>query len=280
MRNEKAHLSPVLLTVASLLAATSALATDPVPVKTCNTNNGWTVTTADGPLFDSLSGTTSVTYSVGPSSGPTSTPDHVGTFVRWEAGVPTASGSSVVAAPCAGDSVIGVGTDTVCHERIVRFNNQQTKASNFTVSVSGNKQPITTSVVVRKGNSQGSCRIVGIGLENVAVSGSCVQSCGNFNPNQTIRKVETFKFKGCEIQFTFNLSTGEVTNYALIADTSPGHSCAINGATGGPASDLSVMGGPISGLDTPVTFGDGWLSSGSNSCSTRLISGRYYTVCQ
>lgn len=278
MRNQKAFLSPALLTAAWLLAATPAMAADPVPVKSCTTE-GWAVSTAGGLIYNSGLNTTSITYKVASLSDPASTPDHVATFVRWEAGTPTASGSAVVAPPCAGDAVIGIGSNAVCHEQIVRFDNQATRASTFTLAVSGKRLPITTSVVVRKDNSQGSCRIVGLGLEDVS-AGSCVQSCGNFNANQAIRKIETFKFKYCEVQFTFNVSTGEVTNFALIGDNTPNHSCAINGATGGPASDLSVMGGPLSGMDTPVTFGDGWLSSGSNSCSTRLVAGRYFTVCQ
>jgi hypothetical protein len=172
--------------------------------------------------------------------------------------------------------VIGVAAGAVCHERIARFNNQATKANTFTLTVNGRRNPLATSVVVKKGNSQGACRIVGFGLLDTTGGDACVSSCGNFNPSQSVRKIETFKFKGCEVTFEFDLTTGEVKAF----DAQPvltGVSC---NKLEGSVSELLVNGGIISGTDEEVTFGDGWINSGNNSCTTRLVGGRYYTVCQ
>jgi hypothetical protein len=98
----------------------------------------------------------------------------------------------------------------VCHERIVRFNNQQTKTTTFTLSVAGKRLPITTSVIVKKGNSQGACQLVGFGLEDTSTDGSCVHQYGTFDAFQAVRTVETFKFKGCEVGFSFDPITGEL----------------------------------------------------------------------
>lgn len=276
MRNRKAFLYLAVVASAGWLAAAPAMAADPVPALSCSAGS-WTISTAGLDYVSCPAGTcTQVMYSV---SG-TGTPDHLATFVRAEAGPVTASGSFTQTAPCDGDAVIGVGSNAVCHERIVRFNNQSTKASAFSLSVDGRRKPIATSVVVKKGSSQAACRIVGFGLEDSAGGDACVSSCGSFNVNQTVTTAEIFKFKGCEVKFTFNLMTGQVTNFSLVADTTPGGSCTINGATGGPVTDLFVSGGPLGGTDTDVTFGDGWISSGENSCSTRFVGGRYYSVCQ
>jgi hypothetical protein len=275
MQNRKTFLSLAVLASAGLLAAAPAMAQDPAPPLTCSTGTGWSITTT-GPVYGPCNGSTctTITYNVSGSG----TPDHVATFVRAEAGVlsTTPSASLTQTTPCGGDSVIGVAAGAVCHERIGRFNNQSTKANSFTLTVNGRRKPLATSVVVRKGNIQGACRIAGFGLLDTTGGDACVSSCGNFSPNQSVRKVETFKFKNCEVTFEFDLNTGQV----LAFDAQPvatGTSC---NKLEGSVSDLFVAGGIITGTDEEVTFGDGWINSGQNSCTTRLVGGRYYTVCQ
>ena len=256
---------------AAALLATTAMAADPVPPTSCTTTNGWAVST-DGLVYDSVADTTAIAYSIGTAS---STADHVGTFVRAEAGPVTIPSNATQTALCGGDSVLGIGSDAVCHERIVRFNNQKDKTTSFTLSVSGRRQPITTSVVVKKGNSQGACRIVGFGLEDVSTAASCVHQCGAFDPNQAVRTVETFKFKGCEVAFDFDPITGEVADFYLVSQA-PGVTCDLTGPS--PVGELMIDGLPLFG-NNGVKFGDGWISSGANSCATRLIAGRYCTIC-
>lgn len=279
MRNRKAFLSLAVLAAAGLLVAMPAMAADPPPSNACTTTNGWGVATTEGLTYvPCASGTcTRIKYDV--TGG---TPDHVATFIRAEAGQASAplGGSLTQTAPCGGESVIGVGANAVCHETIARFNNQSTKAASFTLQVNGRRKPITTSVVVKKGNSQGGCRIVGFGLEDALSGGdACVSSCGNFNANQSVRKVETFKFKNCEVTFAFDLTTGSVEEFSADPVVGSGASCTPKE---GPISELLVNGGIISPGDPneEVTFGDGWINSGQDSCTTRLVGGRYYSVCQ
>jgi hypothetical protein len=126
-------------------------------------------------------------------------------------------------------------------------------------------------VQVRKGGHVGGCQILGLGPEPTAppVPASCVPSCGGFDENQSIRKVETFKFKGCEVTFEFDLATGAVLEFDVT-----GIGCT---PFEGDVSELQILGPNFQEFGT---FGDGWISSGENSCTTRLIGGRYYTVCQ
>lgn len=279
MQNRKTFLSLAVLASVGVLAAVPAMAQDPAPPLTCSTGTGWSITTT-GPTYGPCNGSTctTITYNVSGSG----TPDHVATFVRAEAGPVAATGSFTQTTPCGGDSVIGVGAGAVCHERIARFNNQSSKATTFTLTVNGRRKPLTTSVVVKKGNSQGACRIVGFGLLDTTGGDACVSSCGNFNPAQTVTKQETFKFKGCEVRFSFDTNTGQVTLFELVGNTAG--TCFINDPQGGLVAEDLVIQGPansgLQGANTFVRFGDAWVSSGDDSCTTRIVGGRYYTVCQ
>ena len=257
----------VAVVAAVLVGAQAALALDPIPAKTCTTTNGWSVSTL-GLVYVEVMNTTMITYNITPLAG--STPDHVGTFVRKEAGVPTPSGSYNISTLCGGDSTFGIGSGAICHERIVRFNNQQTKGSEFTLTVAGRRRPIETSVIVKKGNSQGACAIEGFGLEDTT-SGLCVHQCGNFDEHQSIVKTEIFKFKGCEVRFDFDTTTGVVLDFQVVSGP-----CT---ATVGSVGDLTISGPGIDADSQLISFGDGWVGSGNDSCTTRLVSGKYYTVC-
>ena len=218
---------------------------------------------------------TCITYNV---TG-TTIPDHLGIFLRSEAVLLSASGSYSVTTACGkGDSVLGLGSNLLCHERLIRFDNRAAKAVTFTLKVQGKRLPIITTVATRKGSSQCANPIVGIGLEAPPAPESCVSSCGNFDPNQSVRKVETFKFKDCEATFEFDTASGAVTNFfaAAAAGAPVGTEC---NATQGPISNIFLSNPDIPEGNNNGVFGDGWLNSGNNSCSTRLVGGRYYTTC-
>jgi hypothetical protein len=273
MQNRKSSLYLAVVASAGLLAATPALAQDAAPSLSCSTPNGYSIV-ATGPAYVSCGVNnqdtcTQIIYDI--SGG---TPDHVATFVRAEAGPVAATGSFTQTTPCGGDSVIGVAAGAVCHERIARFNNQSTKGSRFTLTVNGRRKPLTTSVVVKKGSNQGACRIVGFGLLDTTGGDACVSSCGNFNVNQTVRKIESFKFKDCEVSFEFDPNTGAIVpnGFTLVAGN-----CALSE---GPSGALTISGPGIFSDSEQVTFGDGFVSSGGDSCTTRIIGGKYYTVCR
>ncbi len=263
----------VAVIAAVMVGAQAAMAADPIPAKTCTTTNGWKIATSGLQYFSVGTMTsTTITYNITPLNG--ATPDHVATFVRKEAGVPTGASSLTVGAPCAGESVIGVAAGVICHERIARWNNQE-KFTAFTLTVSGKREPIETSVVVRKGNSLGSCAIEGFGFEDTS-AGSCVHQCGDFDEHQSVVKTEIFKFKMCEISFDFDTLTGEVVAFAATPIPPSNQPCSTKVT---PVGQLTISGEGIDADSEIVSFGDGWISSGNDTCITRLISGTRYTTC-
>jgi hypothetical protein len=214
---------------------------------------------------------TQITYEVENASGV----DHVGTFVRYEAGpIRVVEGVADVTSPCSGDSVLGVDDDVICHERILRFNNNRSKTNRFTFEVMGRRDPITTSVVFRKGSKQESCTIVGIGLESGS-SGNCVSSCGNFDEFQTVTKTEIYKFKDCYVQFEYDLTTGEVVSATQPSDPPSGAGCTVSD---GPIDDLSLRINGFPTSDGVLEFGDGWVGEGDSSATWRFIAGRWYCI--
>ncbi len=290
MRNGNALLNLVVVGAAALLVAMPAAAADPVPAMACTTPNGWRFTT-DGPT--PCGSNTCITYTVsktsitsssalsGGGSSPT-TPDHVFTFVRAEAGAVTSPTSSISLpnSPCGGDSVLGIAGNAICHERIVRVNNISSKATMFTFSVSGKRLPITTSIGAKKGSSQGACPIVGIGFEDTS-SDSCIQSCGAQNefsarasqvysgwqfgpdPDDICVIVDHFAANGNFLGST--VTTPVVCGVAVGAFMGDGPQ---------PVTDLDAAGGT-------VQFGDGvFVTTASPPCQTKLINGTYRQVCK
>jgi hypothetical protein len=270
MRNRKAFLSLSLMMAVALVAAT-ALAQDPDPMdpqfKSC-TAGSFTVST-DGPM-PCNNGNTCITYTVGGSG----TPDHVGTFVRFEAGAPVfVSGSNSVTVPCGqGDNTLGLGNDLLCHERLIHWNNQQSKTGTFSFEVGGKRKPIITSVVVKKGGSEYSCQMVGVGFAD-ETGGACVESCGNFNPKQAVLSQSTVEWEGCQITKHFN-----TTNGAFLGVTLTGSACVIEAGGflgGGPE--------PVSGLmldGDNLQFADGEGTNGTDSCYYCWYGGGYSKVCK
>jgi hypothetical protein len=262
------------------LAASPALAADPPPDLSCSTSAGYDVSTTGLQYVDCGSETcTRVTYTLNSSDA-----DHVGTFVRTEAGVVTASGSYNQTSPCGGDSVFGIADDTICHETIVRFNNKSTKSDTFTLQVAGRRDAINTSIMVKKGKSLSSCSIAGFGLEST-VSSACVSSCGDFDEDQTLLKTEILNFKGCAVRFDRNLASGEVVSAELLPQCvgsnddlcSPASNCSPLIEADVAELELFLNGTALGDGTGQGKFGDGILATGSNTCTTRVIGGRVYT---
>jgi hypothetical protein len=258
-----------------MLAAAGATAADPPPAF-CPIGD-WTIV-ASGPTSVPCSapeGTcTEVVYTIANLQLQGAT-DHVATLLRVEAAQsPVEPPASSFLPACEGDNVTGLGKYS-CHERVVRLNRRDT-TDQFALVVGGNRAPITTSVLVKKGKFVGSCEIVGIGFEGP-------------NPFQAANKVETVNFKGCAVDFHFDVLTGAVTNVELNETAStkpvctsgppypPGSSCCsqvIATDVQNLTLELNVPGvGPL-GLGQ---FGEGYISSGTASCTTRVIGGRVYT---
>lgn len=273
MRNKnKAFLSCAIL-AGVLLAAMGALAADPSPV--CDTTNGYhLVAMANGPELVTC-GTdtcTQIQYTVSAGAG---TPDHVAILVRAELGYPVqvlpTTATSTVSNPvvCGGDSTIGVRSGVICHERIVHINNQTAKSSTFGVVVNGNRGPLTTSVVVKKGASnQGACAIVGLGIDPALEAAP-------------VTEVISEPGSDCAAEFTLDRITGKVLHVQVV---SANPDCKLN-QTPVENLNLSVDGSVIPfGLCNSATcplgaakFGEGYVHSGGTSCTTRIIGGTVYS---
>jgi hypothetical protein len=248
-----------------LLAAPAAMATG----ATCTTFNP-VVTVLLGPCpvsganptacepAGSVTGFTGIKYSV------TGSPEYVAALITanntWVSG-----GTPYLA--CQGDPVTDLGEKS-CHEKAVTFGCNQATAQ-FWIVVAGQKSAVLQSVAVKKGYCVKSFAVPGLGSD--------------LNPFQQAQKFETVNFKGCAVTFQYDVVTGAVTSAALdpsqstkpvcAPNVNDGNCCAFNG--GEPVSNLSLTlnGHPLGA----GVFGDGYVSSGTNSCTTRVIGGRVYT---
>ncbi len=190
--------------------------------------------------------------------------DHLATLVTTNNTLSTQNGNQVYGA-CSGDPVTGLGKNS-CHEKAVKINPaDQTLA--FWVVTRGiapsksQRLPILTTISAKKGSCVKSFAILGLGLEGPSVF-------------QASKKTETIVFKGCAVKFDTNPLTGEVISAANDPSQSdPGANCSdlIIDAV----SELSLtLGGKPLGTGQ---IGDGYISSGTGSCTTRVIGGVVYT---
>jgi hypothetical protein len=265
--SEKAFLSCAVL-AGVLLGAMGAMADD-----TCNTTNGFSLK-AEGPTpvtcsTDPSSTCTQIKYTITKVSG---NADHVAVLVRTALPHPMVVepvGVSVTtSAFCGGDSTIGVRDGVLCHETILDINNNFAKNSFFTVQVDGARGPLTTSVIVKNGaNKQGACEIVGFGIDP-AVEAAPV--------TEIIKEPSS----SCAVEFTLDRITGKVL-HAQLTDDSAG--CDFYDA---PVESLKLSlkglycAHPLGDGSCPIgdaKFGEGYVHSGTGSCTTRVIGGRVYT---
>jgi hypothetical protein len=168
-----------------------------------------------------------------------------------------------------GDTNTGLGRFSA-HEQALKVKLDADGA--FWVLVKGNKQPLPTSVAVKRGSfcPVKTYSVLGLGLD---LPEGCVSSCGNFAPSQALTSKEIVKFKECEVFYEKDLISGEIKNFDK---TDVSSTCSV---FEGSVKDLSIQGlGLPAGADK-VSFGDGVVSSGEESCNTRFVAGRYYTVC-
>ncbi|HEY6554284.1 MAG TPA: hypothetical protein VI669_13085 [Vicinamibacteria bacterium] len=268
MRIRMAFLSCTVVATAALLAPTAALAT-----------GNWGSCSSFNPNITIVEGPCPVTFNdpLGPScarpgtatgikyknSG--STADHLATLVTANNDVATPSGCQNYSA-CSGDPLTGLGKHS-CHEKAVKIN-PATQTAGFWVVAQGTtanktqRLPVMTSIVAKKGSCIKSTAILGLGLEGPSVF-------------QAAKKAETIVFKGCAVKFELDAVTGQVVN----AETDPLQS--DPGANCSPlfVNDVSELSLTLTGLGDlgAGQIGDGYISTGTNSCTTRVIGGRVYT---
>jgi hypothetical protein len=195
-----------------------------------------------------------------------SSADYLATLVTVNNQVSTATGNQVYSA-CSGDPTTKLGKYS-CHELAVKMNpaNQATGfwiVAKATVGKS-QRQAILTSVAAKKGNCIQSFPVLGLGLDSQA------------SPFQTLKKTETVVFKGCAVTFEFDSLGNVVDAFNDVSQSDPSATC--SGLIVSTVDKLSItLNEPGAGDLGGGQFGDGYISSGTNSCTTRVIGGKVYT---
>jgi hypothetical protein len=176
-------------------------------------------------------------------------------------------------APCDGipsEHDSGFGRNA-CHEQAIRISMRG--VTRFKVILAGLRRTNPTSVGALKYDHDDdveACTILGIGLE------------GGPSPDQTTQRTETIDFKGCVVGFTRDPVTGEVEKARLLtATSSSGEACQSPTL----ADDGTIDPLPVGEVEVLLgeenlgfgKFGDGYISTGTESCTTRVIGGRVYT---
>jgi hypothetical protein len=196
---------------------------------------------------------TEMDYTITPLKG--LSPDHVAILVDHEFVVENTDDYSNrgVFLDCTGDSVTQIGIRD-CSRNAVRMNeNSDTKA--YSLSVVGDAAPQASSIVVKKGKVIEECRIASLGPT----------TC---DPKAQQASKETFAFDGCEVEITLDPCTNKPLSSKVISGD-----CAVGKVE---IQSLELV---INGVSQPVTVGDGWLSSGENSCTTRWFNRQPYVTC-
>jgi hypothetical protein len=235
--------------------------------ETCQAGS-WTVST-NGP--EVVDGNTKITYTVTGNQAA----DHAAAVVS--SGGNTCAGSTVLSvtgspvsgnqsyAAGAGDPLTGLGKLS-CHDEAVKVN-PNGSTFNFTVTVSGVRAAQPKTVALKKGNTVRSCEIVGIGDPGT--------------PEIVAPVTEIIKEPAstCAVEFTRDLNTGKVLNAALVSPSHP--DCKLFQTSADKiqlnVDDDTVCGGPGGCSLGAGKFGEGYVHSGTHSCTTRIIGGRVYT---
>jgi hypothetical protein len=184
--------------------------------------------------------------------------DHVAVLVAQEAEVVAFPNTSVSIYPaCDGDGVTNIGIRD-CSRQAVRLNTKDNTGF-YPLIVRGAAVAIDSSIVVKKGrNNIEECRIASLGT---LPPPEC-------NPKEQLPAKKVFEFEGCVIEITLDPCTGD-----------PGEAQVLSGDCGidsGPVESLQLV---INGTTQNVTVGEGYISSGENSCTTTLIGKQKYTTC-
>ena len=241
---------------ATLLAAGGASASDaPLDCTTDGAHN-WKVEVT-GPLAVTCPGggeCTEVDYKITPLKGLSI--DHVAVLAEHDMDVVVPSAANAYA-PCVGDSVTSIGIHD-CSSRAVRLNSNPQKSGAFDLVVNGNYALRGKSIVVKKGSKQERCRIASLGQDD-------------FNINAQRTTSQELTFKGCTVTIPTDPVTGEGGEASI---SGPGCKFVANGSPVN-TGQLIVDGKNVGAL----TFGDGFISSGTSSCTTKVISNRLYTWC-
>jgi len=247
--------APVLAAaLLGLLAAAPARAADP-PLQ-CTTDRGgnWTITATGPTSVECPEGgeCTSMEYQIVSNAG--RSPGRAAILVERDAVVVSPESVSV-SPPCEGDRRTRLGLHD-CSRQTVRFDLGDGSAS-FQIVVAGTKAPSQSSIVIRRGTTE-QCQIAALGIDH-------------FDPHAEITTNEQIEFKGC----TVSIPTDRLTGMGGTATISGKNCVFVANAKPVSSGELLINGKSVGNL----TLGEGYISSGKSSCTTKVLSNRLYTWC-
>jgi hypothetical protein len=253
------------LFAASTLVAGAALAAEP-PLS-CTTNRGtWNVVASAPRIVECPAGgeCTQIDYTITKATLPSlsartfttsNKPDYVAVLAEQDMTIVIPS-TTYVQPPCKGDPITELG-ERDCSSRSVRV--PRTEPSGFyELAVEGGRAPITASIAIKKGASIEQCRIASLGRDA-------------FDPNAQVSSAQQYVFKGCTVTIPTDPTTGEGGPASLIGD-----GCVfVANAEPVTTGELIINGTSVGAL----SYGEGSVSSGVASCTTRVINRKLYSWC-
>jgi hypothetical protein len=269
MQYRKTFFSGAIAAAAVLLAGTAVVRADRKGTSSTS------AVTQPAPVTSCRVGDFQFTVSSGPSFVPCESPDGQCTVIEYQVtprpeavyalegkGVVFVSNEGTIFDPCVGVGSFGSGS---CHEQAVRTSPDD--FGKFRITLEGVRRASPTSVAISIDPLQ-ACEILGIGLET------------SRNPDETTLTTETVDFKGCVVEFTRDADTAEVVRARLTTDSPAACTSPFLGA------GRTLIPQPVTELEVKLEdgtslgfgkFGDGYISTGEESCTTRVIGGKVYT---
>ena len=237
-----------------LAIAVPALASDAPLACVTNGDGNWSIVASTPTAVSCPAGgeCTEIQYDIVALHG--KSPDHVVVLTEHDL-IVVPGESRDVSLPCEGDSVTDIGISD-CSTQAVRLN-KESETGSFNLVVEGEAIAVGSSIVVKKGRTVEECGIASLGTAVVVCDPKAQQS-----------SKETFMFEDCEVEIEVDPCTG-----------APGAATVISGDCMVSAEAITNLQLVINGETQNVNVGDGWLSSGENSCTTRFYRRRPYVIC-
>jgi hypothetical protein len=240
-----------------LAFAAPALASDTTFTCVTNGDGNWSIVASMPTAVECAAGVcTEIRYDITPLKGKSA--DHVVVLTEHDQ-IVEPNGSRTIHAPCDGDSVTDLGVRD-CSSQAVRLNSSPETEGTFNLVVEGEAIAVASSIVVKKGRVIEECGISSLGSQVVVCDPKAQQS-----------SKETFQFGDCEIEIAIDPCTGAPGDATVVEGSA--ETCKVDSVA---ITDLQVV---INGEAQNVTVGDGWLSSGENSCTTRFYRRKPYVIC-
>jgi hypothetical protein len=186
--------------------------------------------------------------------------NHVAVLVTANNDVLVPSSTQVIK-NCDGDPVTGLGK-RACHENAVKLNGVPRLGKVWVVVDGAIKTALPTTIATKptpNSNTVKCFSILGLGLDSAPVAGV----------TETLSHRDPVTGKLCSVEFTLDSAGANVLAAKLTPDSDPDCDLRVD-----KVEDVEIT---IGGQPHKLKFGQGYLQSGLNSCTTRVIGGRVYS---